>query len=219
MKKRIFTIESLSSTPAGKLLANQQVLTRKEMVREKLIEDPNMINRGYKHGWIIFGERVLFVRSSWDANICAFLQFQKDQGLIKEWEYEPETYWFSGVKRGTNSYKPDFRITPINPLEPKHVIEVKAYWTSKDTVKMKRMNKYFPSLPVSIICNTKTTHELKSTYPDLVWSLYANYDDLAKQSATFPGWGQPMVKRNEIQHLLDAQIRSDVSVFKPKKKI
>lgn len=206
-KKIVFTRHSLLQTSAGHLPENKVKLSRKEMIREKLAEDPNMIKRGYKHGWIIFDDRVLFVRSSWDANIAAFLQWQKEQGIIKEWEYESETFWFDGVKRGTNSYKPDFRITPINPLEAKIRIEVKAYWTSKDTVKMKRMKKYHPTVPMAIICNTKTSHEIKSTYPDLDWALYANYDELVKQSAVFKGWNQPMVKRGEIQHLLDKEIR------------
>jgi len=190
-----FTRKTLSETVAGKLPENKPALSRKEVIREKLQEDPNMIKRGYEHGWIQFGERVLFVRSRWEANLCAYYEFLKQKGSIKDWDYEKETFWFEGILRGTNNYKPDFKITRTD--ESEYRVEVKGYWEKKDTVKMNRMKKYHPNIQMKYIQENE-------------------YKEIAQNSSLYPGWGQPFQKREQIQHLLDAQLLSKPPVPKTK---
>jgi len=192
-----FTRKSLEETVAGQLQANSQILSRKELFREKLSQDPNMIKKGYEHGWIIFGDRVLFVRSRWEANLCAYYEFLKNNGSIKEWEYEKETFWFEGLKRGTTNYKPDFRITRND--DSQYRVEVKGYWEKKDTVKMNRMKKYHPDVQMKYIQENE-------------------YKAIAEKSGLYPGWDQPFQKREDIQALLDEQILRDPPKPKAKSK-
>jgi hypothetical protein len=73
----------------------------------------------------------------------------KKHGKILEWEHEPHTFWFEGIKRGTNNYKPDFRVVfPTGNIE---WYEVKGYMDSKSATKIKRMKKYHPSVVLNVI--------------------------------------------------------------------
>lgn len=92
----------------------------------------------------------LFVRSSWEANYCRYLNLLMKMGVVEEWSYEPETFWFKGVKRGTNSYKPDFRVKYKG--DPKiEYVEIKGHETAKDRTKWKRMKKYYPDIRLQVI--------------------------------------------------------------------
>jgi len=76
----------------------------------------------------------IFFRSSWEANYARYLNFLK----IK-WQYEPKTFLFEKVKKGTLSYTPDFYL----PEEDKWV-EIKGQMTAKSKVKLRRFKKYYP---------------------------------------------------------------------------
>src|SRR5574337_150635 len=52
----------------------------------------------------------IYFRSAWESNYARYLNLLMKMGVVEEWSYEPETFWFEGVRRGTNSYKPDFRV-------------------------------------------------------------------------------------------------------------
>ena len=69
--------------------------------------------------------------------------------ILKKIEYEPETLWFDGIKRGVVSYKPDFRLT----FDDKFVlwIEVKGYLDPKGATKIRRFKKYFPEYEIDLI--------------------------------------------------------------------
>jgi len=70
------------------------------------------------------------------------LQHWKDEGHIKEWEYEPQTFVFTGIKNGAVCYKPDFRITELGGDQ--YWLEVKGRETSRDRTKWKRMAAQYP---------------------------------------------------------------------------
>jgi hypothetical protein len=73
----------------------------------------------------------------------------KTHGHIIEWEHEPLTFYFEGIKRGTTNYKPDFRVTfPSSKVE---WFEVKGYESAKDRTKYKRMAKYYPDVVLRVI--------------------------------------------------------------------
>jgi len=75
-----------------------------------------------------------YFRSSWEANIARYYNY-----LGIEWEFEPKTFVFENIKRGSVSYTPDFYL----PKEDKWV-EVKGWMDSKSKTKLKRFEKQYP---------------------------------------------------------------------------
>lgn len=104
---------------------------------KSMIENGTLMNRG-GYSRARGGKRKdldnIYFRSRWEANYARYLSF-----LDVEWEYEPETYIFEEIKRGTRSYTPDYYIPDEDVI-----IEVKGYLDSKSRVKLKRMKKYYP---------------------------------------------------------------------------
>lgn len=99
--------------------------------------------------WFEIGGKRFFSRSQWERNYACYIQFLKEHGYIKEWVYEPKTFWFEGIRRGTNNYKPDFLVT--FPDDTTEYREVKGYLDRKSKTKLKRMKKYFPDVKVRLI--------------------------------------------------------------------
>ena len=110
------------------------------------------INRegsSWKAGWRNTGAVRKYFRSRWEANYARYLQWLKDHGQIKEWEHEPETFWFDGIKRGCMSYLPDFRVTENDGRIVYH--EVKGWMDDRSKTKIKRMAKYHPAVRLIVI--------------------------------------------------------------------
>lgn len=202
-----FSREALSKTKAGKLIENQNQLTFLENLEKK----KKAIASGYEHGWILLeGDRPLFVRSRWEANLVFYFEFLKRNGSIRHWYYESETFWFDGIKRGTNNYKPDFKIIEANGDE--YFIEVKGYFTQKDAVKLKRMAKYHPHVRMKVLSNDKGFQSIHKNYPELQFEKYASYDMISEKSGMIKGWNSPFKKKEEIQK------HFPIPMKKPKKK-
>src|SRR5690606_3943404 len=92
--------------------------------------------------WVTVGDQRHFFRSEWEIRYAFFLEYLKQNGQLKEWEYEPKTFWFDEIKRGTKSYKPDFFVQHMDGSTEWH--EVKGYLDGKSKTKLKRFQKYFP---------------------------------------------------------------------------
>lgn len=73
-------------------------------------------------------------RSSWEANYARLLN---SKGI--KWEYEPKTFYFEGIKRGSTSYTPDFYLPETDKWK-----EIKGWMTKKSKTKLKRFKKYYP---------------------------------------------------------------------------
>lgn len=99
--------------------------------------------------WREIGGREIYLRSRWEANYCRYLEFLKTHHIIKEWEHEPKTFWFPGIKRGVVTYLPDFKVTELD--DSHHWVEVKGYYDSKSLTKIKRFRKYFPEEKLKLI--------------------------------------------------------------------
>jgi hypothetical protein len=91
-----------------------------------------------------------FFRSSWEANYARYLNLLVKLGAIKGWEYEPKTFWFEGVRRGTTSYRPDFCIKHKGDDRLEY-IELKGWIVAKDRTKWRRMAKYHPTIKLTIV--------------------------------------------------------------------
>lgn len=107
-----------------------------------------MIPTGHR-GWRNVAERSCYFKSDWEFRYANHLQFQKDHKLIIEWYYEPQTFWFENIKRGTRSYLPDFKV--MRPDGSHYWIEVKGYMDSKSLTKIKRFKKYYPKEELQVV--------------------------------------------------------------------
>ncbi len=121
-----------------------------------------------KNGAVEIGGKTYFYRSSWEANISAYFEFLKTNKEIKDWEYEPTTFWFEEIKRGVRSYKPDYRITKNNGEQ--YYVEVKGWMDDKSKTKLNRMRIYHPSVIIDLIDSKR-------------------YNAIKKNSALYKGWG------------------------------
>jgi hypothetical protein len=119
------------------------------------------------------------VRSSWEANLLLVLNHKK----IK-WEYEPKTFIFHEIERGTRGYLPDVYL----PKEDKW-IEVKGRLRPKDKTKIKRFKKYYPDEFSRFECVVKNPRvEAALFFEELEVPVYAYYEDLEKQYGNLPKW-------------------------------
>jgi hypothetical protein len=112
----------------------------------------NPINRdgaSWKAGWRHIGDEKKYYRSRWEANYARYLQWLKNQKEIIDWQHEPETFWFDGIKRGCMSYLPDFKVTEKNESVVYH--EVKGWMDDRSVTKIKRMAKYHPTIKLIVI--------------------------------------------------------------------
>ena len=91
----------------------------------------------------------LYVRSSWEANWARYLNWLMSIGEIEKWEYEPDTFQFEGIKRGSRFYTPDFRVVNKDGSIEYH--EVKGYMDQRSATKLKRMAKYYPEIKIVLI--------------------------------------------------------------------
>jgi hypothetical protein len=91
-----------------------------------------------------------FYRSSWEANYARFLNLMIQMKIVESWDFEPETFWFLDIKRGTRSYLPDFRVKYRNESAPVYV-EVKGYFDAKSKTKIKRFRKYYPQHRLEVV--------------------------------------------------------------------
>lgn len=103
----------------------------------------------WKQGWREIGGKKKYFRSLWEANYARYLEFLKQHNEIKEWEHEPDTFWFRNIKRGCRSYLPDFKITNNNGSIEYH--EVKGWYDNRSKTKIKRMAKYYPEVKLIVI--------------------------------------------------------------------
>ncbi len=92
----------------------------------------------------------IYFRSGWEANYARYLNLLIKFGAVEKWDFEPETFWFAGIKRGAVSYKPDFRIKYKGDAVLEYV-EIKGYVIPKDRTKWKRMKKYHPHIKLVVI--------------------------------------------------------------------
>lgn len=137
----------------GSLSQAQRTAMTERQLRAKLLKSGTLIplrhKVSWKQGWReISGARIYF-RSRWEFNYAVYLQFLVEQKQIAKWEHEPETFWFSGVKRGCVTYLPDFRVTNCDGSIEYH--EVKGWMDDRSKTKLRRMKKYHPAVKLRVI--------------------------------------------------------------------
>jgi hypothetical protein len=133
----------------------------------------------------------IFLRSGWEANVLRFLKYKSEELGITLIEYEPHdfTYWQFGIKKGTVSYTPDFKVTYADGSY--NWIEVKGgFLKTTDKTKIRRFQKYYPTEFERLISITpgptsKTVAFFQSVGVPVRW----HYPELNKQYRKIvPNW-------------------------------
>jgi hypothetical protein len=107
------------------------------------------VQRQTYKGWYEIDGKRMYLKSNWEKRYCLYLSFMKKHNHIIDYWYEPDTFWFDGIKRGTNNYKPDWKVQfPSGNFE---YYEVKGFFDAKSKTKIKRMAKYHPNIKLNII--------------------------------------------------------------------
>lgn len=99
-------------------------------------------------GWVEVCGKRFYCRSKFEAAYAFYLAFLKKSQMIRDFDHEPRRFEFP-LKRGNNSYLPDFRVTMPNGSEK--YVEVKGWLDKASKTKLKRMNKYFPDVLVEVV--------------------------------------------------------------------
>lgn len=107
------------------------------------------LKRKYIQKTLVIGDKKYYFKSSYEIQYAYYLEALRLKGKIKDWFYEVDTFWFDGIKRGTNNYKPDFKIIELNG--DINYVEVKGYMDEKSATKIKRMGKYHPDIKLSVL--------------------------------------------------------------------
>jgi hypothetical protein len=120
---------------------NQLTITlnkSRNAIARKLSEFDGKSLPGKKNKKSIIGKRKdldgQFCRSSWESNFCRYL---KEKGIF--YHYEPNTFVFTGIKRGTLSYLPDLYIPSTDEY-----IEIKGQLTPQGKTAIRRFKKFYP---------------------------------------------------------------------------
>ena len=98
----------------------------------------------------------MYFRSKMEANYARYLNLLQKMGVIDYWHYEPQTFWFLNIKRGTRSYKPDFCVQYKGEASPVYV-EIKGYMDKKSKTKVNRFRKYYPQFKLEVVGTAEFT--------------------------------------------------------------
>lgn len=110
---------------------------------------PQVSRGSWKAGWREIGGKRNYYRSRWEANYARYLEWLKSQCQIRDWQHEPETFWFDKIKRGVRSYLPDFRVWLLDDSRELH--EVKGWMDARSKTTLRRMAKYHPGETIVVI--------------------------------------------------------------------
>ncbi|AIM37397.1 hypothetical protein KO02_12365 [Sphingobacterium sp. ML3W] len=125
-------------------------------------------------GYVFNGKKHIYLKSLYEINFCHYLNFLLQHKAIQDWEYEPDTFWFENIKRGTNNYLPDFRVLENNGEFTYY--EVKGYMDKKSATKIKRMAKYHPDIKLILVDKPV-------------------YEDIKKKRGIIKNWGHYLTEK------------------------
>ena len=124
-----------------------------------------------KRGEYLVGDKVRYFRSKWEANYALYLNYQKTQGLIADWFYEPQ--WFDytpfGIKHGATRYLPDFKVITLNGSIEYH--EVKGVMTGRARQQIKYFKKYYKQFK-HVLIEADFFKSLKKQHMDKLLKFY-----------------------------------------------
>jgi hypothetical protein len=111
-----------------------------------------------------------FFRSNWEANVARWFNLQK-----KTWYYEPQVFYFEGIKHGTMSYCPDFKVGTL-------WVEVKGYLDAKGKTAIRRFKKFHPEEFKKLRAIVKSPNSVTAKFfEELGVPIMAYYNELTKK--------------------------------------
>lgn len=129
----------------------------------------------------------LFLRSGWEADIYRWLKTQDD---VDYFQYEPTdfTFYQFGIKKGTISYTPDFKVTYKDGSIK--WVEVKGYLKPQDKTKLRRFQKFYPEEAKHLVAVTGSKNTKATEFFKLInVPIYKYFNELNKECRkTIPGW-------------------------------
>lgn len=146
------TKSRLSESHIGKKVPRERLLRSMQtrLAKYGTLNPPDYRNgASWKSGWVEVGGKRFYARSRWESNYARYLEFLKQAKEVQDWNYEPKTFWFDKVKRGTVSYLPDFEVILWTGETEYH--EVKGWMDARSKTKIKRMAKYYPQIKLVVI--------------------------------------------------------------------
>lgn len=167
-KESLQKISQASQENFKKMSEDEKYEKVKKMIETKTKNGtlaPNRHKTTWKGGWREIGGKRKFFRSRWEANYARFLEWLKTQGKIKEWQHEPKTFWFEGIKRGCVSYLPDFWVEELDGSDSFH--EVKGWMDDRSKTKIKRMAKYYPNVKL-IVISSKEYKTIEDNFSSMI---------------------------------------------------
>lgn len=111
-------------------------------------------------GTYLIEKKSYYFRSGWEYIYALFLQAALENGEIAAWEYEPYTFCFEKITKGTRYYLPDFKITMSDGTH--WWAEVKGRMDRKSKTKLNRMEKYFPEEEIRLV-RRKQINKIKNS--------------------------------------------------------
>lgn len=90
-----------------------------------------------------------YFRSAWEANYARWLNYLVSVGVVERWEYEPRTFEFKAIQKGTRFYTPDFLVVFPDGHHEWH--EVKGWMHPKGATAIRRFQKYYPDETLVLI--------------------------------------------------------------------
>lgn len=138
-------IRALKNKQPGEVMTAAQA--REYFAGRKQIENGSYHN--VKGGKYECSKGNIYFRSMWEANRALYLDWLIQQGEIRDWEYEPERFFFDRIRMRDKGYKPDFKITRTDGSI--FYEEVKGNMDPRSKTVLKRMKKYFPDIKIILI--------------------------------------------------------------------
>ena len=111
------------------------------------------------------GGKVCHFRSKLEYRYAVYLQLQKEQGYIKDWEYEPlhmAIEFQHGRYGNTRKYLPDFAVLTNDDVSEVH--ETKGMFNPIDYTKLKKYSEMHGNPIVLIFANLKNTKSSRAQY-------------------------------------------------------
>ena len=98
-----------------------------------------------------FRKKTISFKSKAELSFAEHLEFLRESGRIRSWEYEPHgsTFWFYTIRRGVRSYKADFRV--VTNTGQIQWYELKGYLNPKSMTKLRRMHLYHPDVILILV--------------------------------------------------------------------
>lgn len=110
---------------------------------------PNRPHGNWKAGWREITGKKIYFRSRWEANYARYLEWLRGNNEILSWEFEPDTLWFNGIKKGRTNYTPDFKVYVNSSFFEYH--EVKGWMDARSITQLNRMRKFYPHILLRVI--------------------------------------------------------------------